>query len=137
MWGNYPQDLVAFGSVLLARYEMAQIDQVKWRRKNVARDPISLKEVWNSNLSQFYNIQSHSLQEFCQNIFSEIYGGAVFPFKEVFKACLTHQGENIMIKANNYDAFSQKSRACSEKAGMIYHRRPIQIQNMKLPDIIQ
>ena len=33
LWGHYPHDVIALASILIARYEMQSIDQIRWRKK--------------------------------------------------------------------------------------------------------
>jgi len=48
-------------SILLARFEMKSIDQIRWRRKT-SKDDLKLSKVWNSKLSAFKKIGGENLK---------------------------------------------------------------------------
>lgn len=101
MWGSYPQDIVAFGSILMARFEMMSIDQVRWKKKPTFKDPIGLTKVWNPSLSKYCRISNSTLKEFCIKLYALVYEDAVFPFDYLFRDQLISPDVNIMIQTSN------------------------------------
>jgi hypothetical protein len=55
LWGNFQHDVIALASILIARYEMLEIDNLRWRKKKPAAGtkPLKLLSTWNDNLAIF------------------------------------------------------------------------------------
>ena len=55
LWGNYQHDQIAFGCILLARFEMLSINQVRWKRKvqKVDQNSYKLLNLWNGGLANY------------------------------------------------------------------------------------
>lgn len=81
LWGNYEHDTIALASILIARFEIRCIDQVRWKKKAVDRSQIiSLKETWNPQLETYKNPRSQQLRECVQKIYSSVFNRIQFPF---------------------------------------------------------
>lgn len=54
LWGNFPHDVIALSSILIARFEMQEIDNVRYaRKKRTASTPLKILSTWNDNLGLF------------------------------------------------------------------------------------
>jgi hypothetical protein len=71
MWGNFQHDVVAVASILIARYEMQQIDKIKWKRKNDSRKMLKILKTRNENLSSFKNLNGTALKACILEIYKE------------------------------------------------------------------
>jgi hypothetical protein len=86
MWGNFQHDVVAVASILIARYEMQQIDKIKWKRKNDSRKMLKILKTRNENLSSFKNLNGTALKACILEIYKTVFDGAVFPYEqEIYK----------------------------------------------------
>ena len=110
LWGNYQHDIIAIASIYLARFEMLDITQTKWKRKPQKEgEYIQLKSVLNERLNVYKRIDSQSLRECVLAIYKAVYDGAVFPFDKVFADALKSlENSAILIASNNYKTDSIK-----------------------------
>ena len=78
-WGNFPHDVIALASIIIARYEMREIDNIR----NKKRRPQSLKilSTWNDNLGVFKDRNAKVLKSCIMQIYSTVFDGAKFPFE--------------------------------------------------------
>ena len=40
MWGQFQHEVIAIASILIARFEMKSIEQVRWKKKKVSDDSL-------------------------------------------------------------------------------------------------
>jgi len=86
MWGNFQHDVIAVASILIARYEMKQIDKIKWKRKNNDRPMLRILKTRNDNLSSFKNLNGNALKACIIEIYKTVFDGAIFPYEqEIYK----------------------------------------------------
>lgn len=110
-WGHYPQDVVAISSILIARFEMREILQVRWKKKQIdLTNQFVMRSTWNDNFMVFINqspkFSLKILEECCSKIYSTVYNGADFPFEDEvaanFRRCKAEKTNyEIMIHHNN------------------------------------
>lgn len=55
LWGKFQHDQIAFGCILLARFEMLSINQVRWKRKvqKIDQNSYKLNNLWNDGLANY------------------------------------------------------------------------------------
>lgn len=54
LWGHFPQDVIALASTFIARFEMINIQKIRWRRKKIT-DPLipKIQATWNDSFIIF------------------------------------------------------------------------------------
>lgn len=82
MWGNFQHDIIAIASILIARYEMQQIDKIKWRRKNLEDKKLKIIKTRNENLATFKNLNGSALRACVTEIYKTVFDGAIFPYDQ-------------------------------------------------------
>jgi len=89
MWSAYPHSVIALASILIARFEIIKIDDIKFRKKRPIKtiERVRLLKTWNNNFKAFaQNIAiDHdkfwdALEKCCIDIYMKIFEGATFPF---------------------------------------------------------
>lgn len=51
LWGQFHHEVIAIASILIARYEMKSIDQVRWKRKKKKENVLKLLHTYNPLLN--------------------------------------------------------------------------------------
>jgi len=90
MWSAYPHSVIALASILIARFEIIKIDEIKYRKKRPLKNSIEkvkLLRTWNNNFKAFaLNVAIEhdkfydGLEKCCIDIYMKIFEGATFPF---------------------------------------------------------
>lgn len=116
LWGHFPQDVIAISSIVIARFEMLSIYNVRWKRKKTEeKHLLRLAATWNDGLLLFMNTAKKFsltiLEECTMQIYSTVFHGAAFPFEEEVgqhyqKLKNTKANFEIMIQNNNLDSSS-------------------------------
>jgi len=57
LWGSYQHDQIAFGCILLARFEMMSINDIRWKRKAAKPENFKLLRLWNDGLETYSKIK--------------------------------------------------------------------------------
>ena len=117
LWSNFAHNVIALASIIIARFEMQDIDKVRWKVKKV-KSYLKLKNAFNERLSLYKNVKSASLRECITQIYAKVYEGADFPFP-------AEEEQQIIITQTN---MSPKKRNKS------HHLKPIQVQNLTMPE---
>jgi len=87
-------------SIIIARFEMKQIDKIAFRKRRAHPEELKLVKTWNPALGKYVNCKSASLRHCIEEIYAKIFHGAVFPFEaEVYKKseCLNERPSNIRM----------------------------------------
>lgn len=55
MWSAYPHSVIALASILIARFEIIKIDDIKYRKKRHIKsiEKVRLLKTWNNNFKAF------------------------------------------------------------------------------------
>lgn len=76
MWGQFQHEVIAISSILIARFEMKSIEQVRWKKKKVSDDSLQLLKTYNKLLNTYKNISSDMVKNCVMKIYSKVYNGA-------------------------------------------------------------
>lgn len=86
LWGHYQHDVIALASILIARFEMKSINQVRWRKGNGNQKDFKLLKTWNPNFGTYIKSNSVVFKKCIEEIYAKIFDGAKFPFEqEIYK----------------------------------------------------
>lgn len=92
MWGQFQHEVIAISSILIARFEMRSIEQVRWKKKKVSDDSLQLKSTYNKLLNTYKNISSEMVKNCIMKIYAKVYNGALFPYKAEI-------GDHLVLKS--------------------------------------
>jgi hypothetical protein len=78
--------VIALSSILIARYEMQEIDNIRHRRKKPQTATLKIMSTWNDNLSVFKEKNTKVLKACILQIYTTVFDGAKFPFElEIYR----------------------------------------------------
>lgn len=99
-WGNFPHDVIALASIVIARYEMREIENIRHRRRRPSTPTLKILQTWNDNLGVFKDRNAKVLKACIMQIYSTVFDGAKFPFEtEVYRE--ETKNNKILIQDSN------------------------------------
>ena len=86
LWGNFPHDVIALSSILIARYEMKEIDNIRYRKKKPQTATLKIRSTWNDTLGLFKDRNTKVLKACILQIYTTVFDCAKFPYElEVYR----------------------------------------------------
>lgn len=81
LWGQFHHEAIAVASILIARFEMKSVHEVRWKRKKTSDEALKLLHTYNPLLNQYKNLSSETLGICIHKIYEMVFDGANFPYK--------------------------------------------------------
>lgn len=101
LWGNFQHDIIALASILIARFEMLQIDNLRWKRKKPQSNQLKLLATWNDSLGIYKDRNAKVLKACILQIYKTVFDGANFPYESEIYYEKPESGSQILIQDSN------------------------------------